>query len=332
MLSQWFSISFGVNVIPPNRRGLHPRNKHIQRYDFQFLNKAYPALEKFVSKNEWGEDSVDFSDPHAVKILNKALLKAFYNIKYWDIPRDYLCPPVPGRADYIHHIADLLSDWDEKRIPVGANIRGLDVGVGANAIYPLIGNSEYGWSFVGSDVNSEALVSAQRIISSNSNLINIFSLRLQSDSASIFNNLIQSTDKFDFTVCNPPFHSSMADAQFGTKRKWKGLGLAKTLKNKKNFNGKEVELCYPGGEIAFIQKMIYESTLPDIKNKLLWCTTLVSKESNLDIIYNIFENELKIQKWHTIDISHGNKKSRAIAWTCHTREERELWMSSWSFS
>ena len=31
-------------------------------------------------------------------------------------PNENLCPPIPGRADYIHHIADLLSINNNKQI------------------------------------------------------------------------------------------------------------------------------------------------------------------------------------------------------------------------
>lgn len=41
-------------------------------------------------------------------MLNKALLAAHYDIEYWDIPDTYLCPPIPGRADYVHRAAELL--------------------------------------------------------------------------------------------------------------------------------------------------------------------------------------------------------------------------------
>jgi 23S rRNA (adenine1618-N6)-methyltransferase len=39
-------------------------------------------------------------------------------------------PPIPGRADYIHQIADLLATCNKKVVPTGADIRILDIGVG----------------------------------------------------------------------------------------------------------------------------------------------------------------------------------------------------------
>lgn len=120
-----------------------------------------------MSLNPYNTLSIDFADPVAVALLNKTLLKYFYGVAEWGIPPEYLCPPVPGRADYLHHLADLLSHCNGGTIPRGASIRALDIGVGANCIYPIIGHCEYGWSFVGADIDPVALASAKRIVRSN---------------------------------------------------------------------------------------------------------------------------------------------------------------------
>ena len=133
---------------------LHPRNKHRGRYDFEKLTESNPELAPYVKLNPHNDLSIDFFNPDAVKMLNKALLKQYYDIANWDIPSHYLCPPIPGRADYIHHIADLLGSCNKGNIPSGNKIKCLDIGVGANCIYPLIGNKEYGWSFIGCDIDA----------------------------------------------------------------------------------------------------------------------------------------------------------------------------------
>jgi 23S rRNA (adenine1618-N6)-methyltransferase len=102
---------------PTEKSGLHPRNPHRFRYDFKELIKSCPKLAPFVSLNKYKSESIDFSNPEAVKILNLALLRHFYQLSYWDIPENYLCPPIPGRADYIHYIADLLASCNENKIP-----------------------------------------------------------------------------------------------------------------------------------------------------------------------------------------------------------------------
>ena len=85
---------------------LHPRNPHKGRYNFEILTKNLPLLKSFVIKNPNNEDTIDFSNNLAIICLNKALIKTYYNVDNWNIPEGFLCPPIPGRADYIHYIAD----------------------------------------------------------------------------------------------------------------------------------------------------------------------------------------------------------------------------------
>ena len=208
---------------PKEKSKLHPRNKHRERYNFKQLIGSFPELAQFVSLNEYKDESIDFFNPEAVKALNTALLKHFYKIDFWDVPQDYLCPPIPGRADYIHHIADLLADSNNGIIPKGDKIKCLDIGVGASCIYPIIGNREYGWSFIGSDTDPIAIKSANTIINANPILKGKIELRLQDNNRDIFKGIIKEDERIDLSICNPPFHSSLKDAQAGTIRKLSNL-------------------------------------------------------------------------------------------------------------
>ena len=161
------------------KSSLHSRNKHKSRYDFDVLTQVLPELSAFVSVNKYGDESVDFSNPKAVKALNKALLKHFYHIDFWDIPEGYLCPPIPGRADYIHYAADLLASCNNQQMPNAKVIKVLDIGVGANCVYPIIGHQEYGWKFVGSDIDEVSVKSAKNIIDANKVLTNTVDVRFQ---------------------------------------------------------------------------------------------------------------------------------------------------------
>src|SRR3954469_11654764 len=115
--------------------GLHPRNRHVLRYDFPALVRSSPNLKRFVRLSPTRNDTIDFADPAAVLALNRALLKHHYGVAHWTIPAGYLCPPVPGRADYVHRLADLLATSTSNVIPRGPKTVVLDIGVGANCIY-----------------------------------------------------------------------------------------------------------------------------------------------------------------------------------------------------
>jgi len=302
--------------VKPSKSQLHPNNKHQQGYDFLELCKAYPPLSEFVFKNKYQTTTIDFSNPKAVKALNTALLFLHYNISYWDFPDDNLCPPIPGRANNIHYLADLL-----KSSSIDKNVRILDIGTGASCIYPLLGNAEYNWQFVGTDIDKKALENAQHIIDKNK-LTKEISLRFQPDKSHILKGVLSTTDRFDATICNPPFHDSEEAALAATKRKLKGL--RKEGEFLRNFGGKENELWYKGGEKAFINTYVYESSL--LKKQCYWFSTLVSKKENVRPI-KVFLKKLKATEVKTIVMHHGNKITRIVAWTFFTHEEQKEWRS-----
>ena len=291
---------------------LHLRNFHNNRYDFKELIRTKPQLQEFVKPNKYGDLSIDFANPQAVITLNQALLAHFYGIKNYTIPNGYLCPPIPGRADYIHHIADLLASCNKGIIPKGKAVIGLDVGIGANGIYAIIGASVYDWDFVGSDIENESIKSVENIVNSNESLKEKIECKLQTNPENIFTGIIKADDFYDFTLCNPPFHKSLKDAMDGNKRKVQNLTKQKTTKSTLNFGGKNNELWCKGGEIAFITKMIKESF--EFKNNVFWFTTLVSKKENLPFIYKALE-DIKAVQVKTINMSQGQKITRVVAWT-----------------
>lgn len=297
---------------PAAKAKLHPRNPHQGRYDFAALIAASAELAKFVAKNAYGDDSIDFANPQAVKALNRALLAHFYGISEWDTPDGYLCPPIPGRADYIHTLADLLTG-PTGEIPRGNEIRGLDIGVGANAIYPMLGRASYGWRFVGSDIDPVSLQNAAHIFASNTVLKDGLETRSQRQSKHIFTGIIGADDYFDFTLCNPPFHASAADAAAGSNRKLRNLGLASKAQSqpKLNFAGQSNELWCDGGEARFIGQMIAESV--QFATQVGWFTTLVSKSEHLPSLYRALKRVGALEV-RTLEMTQGQKISRVLAW------------------
>ncbi len=286
------------------KTGLHPRNLHRNRYDFKQLIAASPQLAAFVFHNAYGDESIDFANPLAVRALNCALLLHHYGIQGWDIPQQYLCPPIPGRADYLHYLAD-LPGIDQKD---AHQVRVLDIGTGANCIYPLIGNRVYGWQFVGSDIDPAALANAQGILDANPGLNEAIKLRLQTSRKKIFTGVVHEGEVFDLVMCNPPFHSSLAEANSGTQRKWKNLG--KKPAQALNFGGQGAELWCHGGEEAFVCGMIAESVAVNSR----WFTSLISKSASLPGIYRAL-NKAGVSESRTIEMAQGQKKSRIVAWT-----------------
>jgi len=312
-------------VHPKVKPGLHPRNKNRERYDFKQLVAAFPALAPFVKLNKYNDESIDFADAEAVKALNKAILKFHYGIDHWDIPQKYLCPPIPGRADYIHHIADLLRRFNYGKIPTGSSIRCLDIGVGANCIYPVIGNTEYGWSFIGSDIDPVAIASANKIISSNDSLKGKVELRLQENAKDILFGVMRKDEHTDIVICNPPFHASAEEAESSTLRKLSNLSDKKVVEPVLNFGGQSHELWYEGGEERFVLRLIRQSKY--FANSCFWFSTIISKKSNLKGAYSALKKAGAIEV-ETIPMGQGNKTSRIVAWTFLTKEDQQKWKNT----
>ena len=306
----------------PEKKNLHPRNQHRLGYDFDSLIQILPELKNFVGINEHQIQTLDFSNPDAVKALNKALLLAHYDIQYWEIPSTFLCPPIPGRVDYIHYLADLLAKSNNGIIPKGETVQGLDIGIGANCIYPILGNAVYGWSFVGTDIDEKAIQNCKKIIEKNPKLINSIIIQLQTEPRFIFKNIMESEDKFAFTICNPPFHNSKEEATKVALRKVNNLSTNKTTTPTLNFGGQNAELWCPGGELGFITQMIYESAKYPMH--CLWYTTLVSKQAHLNSLYKTL-NKVNAANISTIDMEQGQKTSRILAWTFLTEKQQKEW-------
>ncbi|KUG08040.1 23S rRNA (adenine(1618)-N(6))-methyltransferase RlmF [Solirubrum puertoriconensis] len=306
----------------PDKDLLHPRNRHQGRYDLAQLTAAWPELGTYVAPNAHGDDSIDFANPAAVKALNRALLKQYYGIEQWDLPAGYLVPPIPGRADYVHYLADLLADSNQGQIPRGRGIRVLDVGVGANCIYPIIGHREYGWRFVGTDTDPVAVRVSKQIATVNRALGGAVEVRLQPAATEIFGGVIKPSEYFDVTMCNPPFHGSSAEAEASSRRKAQNLGTNNAAKPVLNFGGQANELWTPGGEATFLWRMAEESA--HLRHNCYWFTSLVSKKDTLPGLYKSLQ-KLRATDVRTISMAQGQKVSRFVAWSFLTEAEQQEW-------
>jgi 23S rRNA (adenine1618-N6)-methyltransferase len=316
---------------PPAHRSkaaLHPRNRHQGSYDLPALAAAEPALAPHLRRNPYGNLSIDFANAAAVKALNRALLRLHYGIRDWDIPTGYLCPPIPGRADYLHYAADLLAADSNGAIPSGRHVRVLDIGTGANLVYPLLGQHDYGWQFVGADIDSQALANAARIVAANPALAGAITLRQQTNPQQIFTGVIAPGERFALTVCNPPFHASLDDAATDTARKWRGLKQSAARKGHQpqspaatalNFGGQHNELACAGGETGFLLRMVADSQA--VASQVAWFTSLVSRSEHLPTIYRAL-TAAQVRAQQTVAMRQGQKQSRFVAWSFLSVGER----------
>ncbi|MEO8484527.1 MAG: 23S rRNA (adenine(1618)-N(6))-methyltransferase RlmF [Acidobacteriota bacterium] len=294
------------------KAAMHARNRFRDGYDFDQLVTASPTLAPFVVPNPYGDLSIDYSNPDAVKALNRALLIHGYGLEEWDVPPGYLCPPIPGRSDYVHYLADLLATGDPPVPPHGRSVTVLDIGVGANCVYPLIGAREYGWAFVGSETDPVAYRSAAKLAAANSSVADLIECRLQTLTAECFTGVIRPGETFSASMCNPPFHASPEEAAAAARRKTRNLGRATPGVQTLNFGGQPGELWCDGGELAFVRRMIIQSA--DVRERCRWFTTLVSNSEHLTRLYAALR-QVSARTVRTIGMAQGQKQSRILAWS-----------------
>lgn len=315
----WYDpLETRVHASRSHKPRLHPRNRHRGRYDFARLCADVPELRRFLHVHPLAGETLDFADPDAVTTLNRALLKTHYDIPTWSLPAGYLCPPIPSRVDYLHHMADLLADGGELRR--GPAVRVLDVGTGANGIYPLLGVKEYDWSFVATDIDAVAVENVRSLVKANAALDDRVEVRLQTRRECIFEGVVQPGETFALSLCNPPFHASAEDARAGTKRKLKNLGRGKLpITPVLNFGGQANELWCDGGEVGFVGRMIAESARrPELCD---WFTSLVARSENLPALERLL-SKAQPADVRIIATAAGQKQSRILAWSFMTKDAR----------
>ena len=152
------------------------------------------------------------------------------------------------------------------------------------------------------------------IVQSNPQLEKLVELRLQKDPGAIFKGIINPTDRFELTMCNPPFHASKAEARAANQRKRNNLnkGRAAGSNSPLNFGGQNGELWCAGGEIGFLTRMANESI--EYASQVYYFTSLVSKGENIAPLKKLL-SRLGAQKIDVIRMSQGQKVSRLLVWS-----------------
>ena len=131
--------------------------------------------------------------------------------------------------------------------------------------------------------------------------------------------MVRPGERFHATLCNPPFHASLREAQEAAQTKWRKLGRSGPGPAR-NFGGQGAELWCPGGEAGFIRRMIAESR--DLSDQVLWFTTLVSRSAELPGLRRAL-HQAGTADLRTIPMAQGQKQSRFLAWTYQTEAARK---------
>lgn len=298
----------------PDGDRMHPRNAFRDANpDFGALAARQPALKPHLIPCGKGRFRLDFTSYDATVALNRALLADSYGIRSWNLPPGHLCPAVANRANYVHWIEDLLRLSRPAGCPErGAAVRGLDVGVGANCVYPLIAASLNGWSFVGADITDAAIDAARANVVANPSVAGRIEIRdcRQSprdanregegeagDGGGVLLPAIRADERFAFCMCNPPFFETMAEAEQNPST---------------DFGGTEAEMCCEGGEDAFTRR-IYADSLR-LRERVHWYTTMCGKKDTMKRLRRLLEVR-RVPSVRTAAFHQGRTTRWGVAWS-----------------
>ncbi|XP_010531505.1 PREDICTED: methyltransferase-like protein 16 [Tarenaya hassleriana] len=327
----------------------HPRNKYSDSPpDFALLASLYPSFKPYVFFSGT-RPRIDWADYNATRELTRILLLHDHGVNWW-IPDGQLCPTVPNRLNYIHWIDHLLSsNIIQNPGGNGGDIRGFDIGTGANCIYPLLGASLFGWGFVGSDVTDVAIEWAEKNVKSNpphiSDLIEIRQVEIHKES-SLDNESrdldTENTESGMNSYRTRPEEaelapSSMSYCPASANKSYSGPPiLVEVVRENETFDfcmcnppffetleeaglnpktscgGTPEEMVCEGGEKAFVTRMIEDSVV--LKQRFRWYTTMLGKKVNLKILMSKLR-EVGATIVKTTEFVQGRTSRWGLAWS-----------------
>ncbi|KAL6782426.1 hypothetical protein ACKKBG_A06750 [Auxenochlorella protothecoides x Auxenochlorella symbiontica] len=323
----------------PNNARINPRSRYAQEEpDFGDLAQAYPYLRPFLVPRGTGRPSLNFRDPRACVALTRALLARDHGLR-WDLPPGHLAPPVTGRANYVHWVQDLLA----LSAPEGGEVCGLDVGTGANLIYPLLGAALAGWRFVGVDVSRAALRAARRLLDANTGVARRVTLRrvpMQPEQRAFFHGMeaapegpreegdggggergaasggaweeVSARDAAGGGILSAALRAGeafafcMCNPPFFESLDEAGRNPATA------FGGTPLEMVYPGGEAAFVLSMLADSCT--LRSHIHWFTTMVGKKSTLRALRGALARA-GARVVRTTEFAQGRTSRWGVAWS-----------------
>ncbi|WVR05733.1 hypothetical protein IAU60_002758 [Kwoniella sp. DSM 27419] len=289
---------------------MHKLNPYLEkRPDFALLASRFPDFAPFVTISAEGYPSIDFQDAAALRALTRCLLKEDWDLDV-DLREDRICPTVsspPAPIDYLLHLLDL-----EPYLPSTSSsrpLRILDVGTGASAIYSiLLHRLRPEAEIVATELDETSYAHALTVLNKNHIPYELIAVRKAPSAEPIlFPILDDETARWDFTLCNPPFFGSEEELQEGQQGKARGAHAAPTAAQN--------ELITPGGEVAFVGRMIEESI--GMKERCCWFTSLIGKFSSLQPLVDLLRQK-KMDNYFVRNIRQAKTTRWILGWSHQT--------------
>ncbi|KAI5721051.1 hypothetical protein M8J77_015296 [Diaphorina citri] len=183
---------------------MHPRNKYRVPPDFKQLAIEYPEFRKHLHQELSGKLKFNFQNPDALRIFTTTLLRKDFGLNV-EIPPMRLVPTLPLRLNYILWIEDLL-----EANQISSPITGIDIGAGASCIYPLLSCKKNSWHMLALENDPQSYQCAQRNVEQNE-MQDFIKVKHTTSSECDLQPYLDPNVTYSFTMCNPPFFSSVED-------------------------------------------------------------------------------------------------------------------------
>lgn len=222
----------------------------------------------------------------------------------------------------------------------------LDIGTGATAIYPLLGCAiDPHWVFTGTDIDAASLDNARKIVENPRNdgcdhggdsssmgsgrpglrlmgdwplnLASRITLVLRSEEDTLIPLGSQCGDAADAhhahdnaqpmytaTMCNPPFYSSAQEMQDSLDKK--------SLPPNGACSGTSTEMICAGGEVAFVSRLIDEST--SLRERVRWYTSMLGKMSSIAPLVDRLKQR-DVQNYGVSAFVQGSTRRWVLIWS-----------------
>ncbi|GAA5872763.1 hypothetical protein JCM1840_004511 [Sporobolomyces johnsonii] len=303
------------------------RNPYSTPPDFCGLARSVPAFAPFLRKTGKGA-TIDWQNDEAVRALTSALLERDFGLRL-SLPEDRLCPTVPSRLEYVLWVLKLalLTSDSPSTLNAPSRLTGLDVGTGASAIYPLLAcrtlcppdpSSSFSSSsssapaiqMLATDIDAHSLSFAEKNVFENGLLGQISLFHVEKQGRIFPPEVVESVEIIDFTMCNPPFYASPDEIAASL--------AAKELEPFAVCTGASNEMLTPGGEVAFVSRMIDES-LSLGSTKIRWFTSLLGKFSSISPLVDLLKSHhIANYLVHALP-PHGQTTRWILTWSLQDR-------------
>ena len=272
-----------------------------------------PAHSDLASALAAGNGCLDFSSASAVRSLSRALLMQCFGLTDWTLSDGALVPPIAARAAYLRRMGLIVGGG----VPPPHPLSLLDVGTGANLIFPLLAASPvFGWSATGLDVTPAALSGAAANLALNPSLAS--RIRLVAGSPTGRPPILapalggeggtDAASHFDFSVCNPPFFES--DAARATTAKDPGAAHGG------GHAGTAAETVWQGGgEAGFVCAFASESAA--FPHAVTWFSSLLGRKASLTAVRGVLGGLRPQPEVRTFTLAEGGGRTTrwVVAWS-----------------